>query len=298
MSKKQKVIVIVGPTASGKSDLGVKIAKKINGEVISADSRQVYKGLDIGTGKITKHERRGVPHYLLDVADPRRTFSAARYQKLGKAAIRTILKKGKIPIIVGGTGLYIDSLTYDYPLPSVKPNLKLRKELEKISTEDLFRKLLMKDSVRASGIDRRNRRRLIRALEILQKQPIPEYGSVLRRISPYELVKIGIRKDPSDLKNLIHKRLLKRLHHGLVKEVKKLIEKDGVSHKRLEDLGLEYRYVSRYLRKELTKAEMIQKLDSEIWKYAKRQMTWFKRDKEIRWINLEEEKELLQLIFK
>jgi len=291
--QKPKIIVILGPTSSGKSDLGVLLAKKFNGEVISADSRQVYKGLDIGTGKITKREMRGIPHHLLDVAAPKTIFSATRYQKLGKAAILKILKKGKVPIIVGGTGLYIDSLIYDYPLPSVKPNQKLRKELEKLSTEELFHRLEKLDPRRAKNIDPKNPRRLIRALEILSFQPIPSYDSVLRKESPYMVFKIGIKKDPRVLKELIHNRLLKRIKQGLIKEVEKLLEKKQINYKRLEELGLEYRFVARYLLGEMNKKEMLEKLEREIYQYAKRQMTWFKRDQDIRWIDSADELENL-----
>ncbi len=296
MSKKQKIIVVLGPTASGKSDLGVLLALRLNSgqakkifnikgaEIISADSRQVYRGLDIGTGKITKREMKAISHHLLDVASPKKQFSVTQYQKLGKQAISKIIKKGKIPIIVGGTGLYIDSLIYDYPLPNVKPNPKLRKELEKLSTEQLFTRLQKRDSRRAANIDSHNRPRLIRALEILSEGPIPSYESVLKKESPYDVIKIGIKKDPEELKLLIKKRLEKRLRQGLVGEVENLLKKKLVSHKRLEELGLEYRYVSRHLRGEMTKKEMVEALKKEIYKYAKRQMTWFKRDKEIRWI--------------
>ena len=148
------VVAVVGPTASGKSELAVKLAKKFNGEIISADSRQVYKRLNIGSGKITKKEMSGIPHHLLDVASPKRTFTAAEYQKLGKEKIRKILSGGKLPIICGGTGFYIDSLLYDYKLPPVKPNQKLRRELEKQSAEKLFSKLLSLDPERAATIDK------------------------------------------------------------------------------------------------------------------------------------------------
>lgn len=282
---KPKVLVILGPTASGKSDLGVQLAKKLNGEIISADSRQVYKGLDIGTGKITQKEMKGIPHYLLDVADPKRTFSVTRFQKLGRQAIKKILAKGKLPIIVGGTGLYIDALIYDYLLPQVKPNLPLRKELEKLDTEKLFSKLKIRDPERASRIDSRNRRRLIRALEILAVQPIPSPSEVLKKTSPYEVTKIGLRRNPEELKTLINQRLQKRFKKGMVREVQKLLVTKKITHKRLEDLGLEYRYISRYLRGLITKSEMIQQLETESYHYAKRQITWFKRDKEIEWID-------------
>lgn len=281
----KKILVVLGPTASGKSELGVRLAKKLNGEIISADSRQVYRGLDIGTGKITKTEMKGVLHHLLDVASPKSVFSVTQYQRLGRRAIQKILAKGKLPIVVGGTGLYIDALIYDYPLPAVKPNPALRKKLEKLSTEELFRQLQKLDAQRASNIDPRNRRRLIRALEILALQPIPSASEALQKTSPYEVVKIGIKKDSAELRELIHKRLGKRLKQGMIKEVESLLKKKVVSQARLESLGLEYRYVSRYLRGLLTKEEMVQKLETEIYRYAKRQMTWFRRDKEIQWIS-------------
>lgn len=293
---KPNVLVVLGPTASGKSDLAVSLARKLNGEIISADSRQVYRGLDIGTGKITQREMKGIPHHLLDVADPRRIFSVTRYQTLGRAAIKKILKKGKLPIIVGGTGLYIDALIYDYPLPEVKPNPTLRRELEKLTTEDLFHKLQKKDPVRASEIDPHNRRRLIRALEILEEGPIPSHDSTLRRSSPYETTFIGLSWSPEELKNRIHIRLLKRLRKGMIQEIGNLLKEKKVTHKRLESLGLEYRYVSRFLKKEITEEEMVQILESEIWKYAKRQMTWFKRNKEILWVSPDEEEKLFQLL--
>src|SRR5258708_296896 len=174
----EQVIAIVGPTASGKSTLAVNLAREFNGEVISADSRQVYKGIDIGTGKITKREMRGVLHYLLDVASQESTFTVAQFQKLGMQAIKKILAKGKLPIICGGAGFYIDSLLYDYALPSIPPNAALRKKLEKRSAAKLFRELKKPDPVRAKNIDRFNKRRLVRALEIVYATggPVPELG--------------------------------------------------------------------------------------------------------------------------
>jgi len=321
-----KIIVVVGPTASGKSELAVKIAKKftphllkikgvgVNGfEIISADSRQIYKGLDIGSGKITKKEMQGIPHHLLDVASPKRVFTVAQYQKLAKKALKNILKRGKIPIICGGTGFYINALIYDYQFPQVPPQPKLRKQLEKKSTEELFVQLQKLDPERAKNIDKHNRRRLIRALEIIltTKKPIPPltspWGSNI-----YEVLKIGIKKSPKELKKLIKKRLLKRLKMGMIDEVKKLHYQQGLSWKRLDDLGLEYRYVARYLRqraqvnadptrtdaekKKILKKleqEMVETLNKEIYRYAKRQMTWFKKDKEIHWIKNYKEAEKL-----
>jgi tRNA dimethylallyltransferase len=276
-----KVIVIVGPTASGKSDLAVKIAKKYKGEVISADSRQVYKGLNIGSGKITKKEMQGVPHYLLDVASPKTVFTAAKYQKLARKVVNNILKHGKVPVIVGGTGFYIDTLLYDTSLPEVEPNHKLRAKLENKTTAELFDLLEKKDPERAKHIDPHNPRRLIRALEIVEK--LGTVPKLEERKSRYEAIKIGILKTSEELRKRIHDRLLSRMRQGMVREVKRL-HREGVSWKRMEDLGLEYRYVSRYVRGLIIKEEMLTTLEQEIFQYAKRQMTWFKKDKEIVWI--------------
>ncbi|MEK7612980.1 MAG: tRNA (adenosine(37)-N6)-dimethylallyltransferase MiaA, partial [Patescibacteria group bacterium] len=163
----KKVLVIVGPTASGKSGLAVRLAKKFKGEIISVDSRQVYKGLDIGTGKITKKEMKGVPHYLLDVANPKKQFSVSQYKKFADKIVRYIVLENRLPIIVGGTGFYIDTLAGKFSLPDVPPNKLLRRKLEKFDTEELFKMLKKKDPARAKTIDRHNKVRLIRALEIV-----------------------------------------------------------------------------------------------------------------------------------
>ncbi len=283
--RKPKVLVILGPTASGKSDLAVKLARKFNGEVISADSRQVYKGLDIGSGKITKREMMGVPHYLLSVASPKGLFTAERYRRLGKAAIKKILAKDRLPIICGGTGLYIDTLMYDYNFPKVPPQKALRAKLEKLSTAKLFEKLIKQakgiDSTTAKRIDKHNRRRLIRALEIISftGKPIPP----IEKSSPYDVTKIGIKIAPEQLKKNIEKRLTNRLKIGMVGEVRRL-HANGLSWKRLYDLGLEYRYISRYLRGLISLDQMKADILHESYQYAKRQMTWFKRDQSIIWI--------------
>ncbi|MDO8664841.1 MAG: tRNA (adenosine(37)-N6)-dimethylallyltransferase MiaA [Candidatus Liptonbacteria bacterium] len=286
-----KIIVIVGPTASGKTDLAIKIAKKFDGEIISADSRQVYKGMNIGTGKVTKKEMAGIPHHLLDVASPRRTFTVAHYQKLGSAAIKKILSKGKLPIIVGGTGFYIDTLLYNYNLPSVKQNLKLRHELEKKSAEELFNKLKKLDPRRAETIDRHNKVRLIRAIEIViaTKKPVPKLALWQSQgESQYNFLKIGVKIGPKKLKERIKKRLMARFKDGMTEEVK-MLRKKGLSWKKLDSFGLEYRFISRSLRRIISKKEMEETLEQEIWKYSKRQMTWFRKDKKIKWVKKESE---------
>jgi len=276
-----KILVIVGPNASGKTGLSIKLAKKFNGEVISADSRQVYKGMDLGTGKVTKKEMQGIKHYLLDVASPKSRFSAAQFVKLGDKAIKQIFKKGRLPIVCGGTGFYVDALLYGLPI-TVAPDWKLRQQLEKLSAYQLFNKLKRVDAKRAKNIDPHNKRRLIRALEIAQKTgaPVPPPPRTLR----YNVLKIGVKRSKKELRKRIHDRLLVRMKQGMIKEIEKL-HGQGVSWQKLNDFGLEYRFVSRYLKGELSKEEMLNLLETAIWHYAKRQLTWFRRDQEIHWEN-------------
>lgn len=280
--QKPKLIVILGPTATGKSALAVRLAKHIGGEVISADSRQVYRGMDIGTGKITKKEMRGVPHHLLDVASPKQQYSVARFVRDAKKAAVDIHKKKRIPIIVGGTGLYIDALSRGTSLPEVPPNLNLRAQLEKLTTEKLFALLKKKDSRRAHTIDRHNRRRLIRALEIVEL-----LGKVppAQTRSDFETLFIGLTLPQEQLRKKIHRRLSARMSRGMVAEVRKL-HKNGVSWKKLEEFGLEYRNIAQYLQKKIPKQEMLLRLTKDIKHYAKRQMTWFKRHPDIHWFSL------------
>lgn len=281
---KQKLIVILGPTATGKSDLAVKIAKDFDGEIISADSRQVYKGLDIGSGKITKKEMEGVPHYLLDVASPKRTFTVSQFKKLAEKAIKEISKSGKTPIICGGTGFYIDSLVYDLNIPEVKADLKLRKELNKKSLEELQNILKKLDKERFKEIDTKNKVRLVRAIEIAKHLgKVPKLKSDVSSLkSKFDVIWIGIDWKDEILKERIYKRVLNRMD-GMKKEVKKL-RKSGLSFKRMEALGLEYRNLSLLEQNKITEKEFIEKLNTEIWQYAKRQRTWFKRNKEINWV--------------
>lgn len=301
MNKKQKIVVVAGPTASGKSDLAVKIAKKFNGEIISADSRQVYRGMDIGSGKITKKEMEGVPHYLLDVASPKQRFTVAQFKKLADKAIENIARRNKLPIICGGTGFYIQAVIDDLLIPQIKPDFKLRARLEKKTTEELFAELKKLDPRRAKNIDRRNPRRLIRALEIIYKtgQVVPSiYNSPqpslkLREGAPplilrggweeLNLLFLGIKKSPEELARRIKIRLEKRLKQGMIKEVERLREQ-GISWKRLESFGLEYRWLARFLQNKISREEMIERLQKDIGHFAKRQMTWFKRDPRIRWV--------------
>lgn len=284
-----KVIVILGPTASGKSDLAVRIAKQHKGEVVSADSRQIYKGLNIGAGKITKKEMMGIPHHLLDVANPKNVFTVSDFKKEAEAAFKNIHSRNKLPIMCGGTGFYIQSITDGIILPEVPPNAALRLKLSTKSAAELFALLKKLDLKRAKMIDKKNPHRLIRAIEIAKA--LGKVPSLSAKPSAYEFLQIGILTDPKKLRERIHTRLIARLKKGMFQEAINL-HKKGLSWKRMEALGLEYRYLALYLQNKLTRQEMIEKLESEIWHYAKRQMTWFKRDKRIKWFKITDAKKI------
>ncbi len=287
--QKPKLIVILGQTATGKSGVAVRLAKKFDGEVVSADSRQVYKGLDLGTGKITKKEMRGIPHHLLDIASPREQFSVAEYKKLADTAISGILKRGKIPILCGGTGLYIDTVVNGTILPGVAPNIKLRKELNNKTAKQLFEMLKKLDPKRAETIDSKNPRRTIRAIEIAST--LGRVPNLEVRLPSWGVLKIGLTLPDKTLKQKIHIRLFSRIRLGMVAEARRL-HKRGLSWGRMEALGLEYKYLAKYVNNKISKQEMLARLETEIWRYAKRQRTWFKRDKEILWFEPAEFKEI------
>lgn len=276
----QKVIVVVGQTSTGKSDLAVRVAKRFGGEVIIADSRQVYKGIDLGSGKISQEEMEGVPHHLQDIADPKENFSVYGYRKLAEKKIKEIINRGNLPIIVGGTGFYVDALTMGIVLPRVPPNPKLREKLQKKSAAVLFARLKRIEPSRAATIDPRNKVRLIRAIEIVSALGwVPK----LRRAVPkFEFIKIGLLFPERVLKKRIRTRLRKRLRAGMVIELERL-HKRGTPWKRFEEMGFDQKYVALYLQGRLNDRELQDVLFTANWRYAKRQMRWFKRDKEIHW---------------
>jgi len=282
---KPRIYVIVGPTASGKSAYAVELARKLNGEVISADSRQVYRGLDIGSGKITNTEMRGVPHHMLDVVDPKRVFTAHDYAQMAHPILADIIARGKAPIICGGTGFYIDALLGRTSLPDVPPDSKLRARLAKKSPAQLFAMLEKKDERRAASIDRHNSVRLIRALEIVAALGSVPPMSRFHLDTPVEW--IGIERSDDELRTRIHARLVQRMKTGMLAEVRRLHER-GLSYKRMEELGLEYRYLARYLRGTLSKKAMLTELEHEIWQYAKRQRTYWRKNSDAVWNKLTE----------
>lgn len=289
---KPKVLVIVGPTASGKTSLSIKLAQKFNGEVISADSRQVYRGLDLGSGKVTTEEMDGVPHHLLDIALPMDVYTAADFKRDAAAAIFDIQNRRRLPIIAGGTFFYIDALLGRVSTPAVPPNDILRASLETKSTNELLALLTELDTTRAQTIDHDNPRRLIRAIEIataLGHVPLPS------TTTPYDVYTIGITIDQEALHRNIHVRLQERLEAGMVKEVEGLLA-SGVTYERLEALGLECRYISRYLRSEMTYQAAVAELETKTRQFAKRQMTWLKRDDTIHWIDKSDTEQINTLV--
>ncbi len=294
-----KVVVIVGPTASGKSGLAIKLAKKLKGEVISADSRQVYMGLDVGTGKVTKKEMAGIPHHLLDVASPKRKFSAGDYTKAARSAIADITKRGKIAIVAGGTGFYIDALMGRIELPEIAPNPALRKKLASKSAAQLFAMLKKKDPKRATAMDtpseRNNSVRLIRALEIASA-PAAKKSARSNLVHPYDALWIGISPSLTVLDKKIRKRLVERIEkQGMVAEAKRL-HKAGLSYKRMRELGLEYRSLADLLEQKITTEEMIETLYSEIRRYARKQTGYLNRNQEIMWFDPKDIKKISTVV--
>ena len=273
--------MIVGPTASGKSALAIRLAKKFKGEIVSADSRQVYRGLDIGSGKVTKREMRGVPHHMLDVTSLRNQFTVVNYSRMAHKAIDDILSRSKLPIIVGGTGLYIKAIVDGVAYPEVPPNPKLRKRLEKLETGKLFQLLVNLDSGRSRVIDKNNPRRLIRAIEIAKA--LGAVPPIVRDRVRYVVVQIGLKPAIHDLRFKIHERVRARLKRGWIREVNKLHEQ-GLSWKRIEDIGLGYKIIAQHLQGRIRKPDIIPLITTAELNYTKRQMTWFKRDKRIIWI--------------
>lgn len=280
-----KLLVICGPTATGKSDLAVRLAKIFDGEVVSADSRQVYKGLDIGTGKITHKEMEGIPHYLLDVASPMDRFTVMDWKKQAKTVVDDIHARNKLPIICGGTGFYIKSLVDDIKLPNIEVDEREREKLEEKTLEELYKELKQLDSVFAAKIDSKNKRRLFNAVVLARRfGKVPQINNNPEK---YEALQIGIIFPDAKLKERINKRLISRINAGMIEEAVR-VHKEGLSFERMDELGLEYRYLAKFLQKIISKEQLIDSLATKIWQYARRQKTWFKKDKRIHWFDVSE----------
>ena len=279
-----KLVVILGPTASGKSALGIALALRWQGEIVSADSRQVYRGLDIGTAKVTAAERLLVPHHLLDVAEPNDIYTVSQFQQDAIAAINTILARDRQPFLVGGSAHYIQTVVDHFDMPHIPPQPELRAQLQARPLTELLMQLETLDPQCAASIDRNNPRRVIRALEVclVSGQPF----SAQRRVAAplFHCLLLGIHWERELLYRRIDGRIDERVQQGLVQEVEHLLA-CGVSHEWLDALGLEYRFVSRFLRGQFaSEAEMVQRLKYASHDFTRRQLTWFQRDKRIHWI--------------
>jgi len=293
MAPKPKIIAIVGPTAAGKTSLSITIAKHVAGEVISADSRQVYRGMDIGSGKVTGTEMDGVPHHLLDVADPMEIYTGSRFVTDATRAIDDILKRGSCPIVAGGTFFYVDLLRNKMQAAPVEPDTTYRATLAQYSTAELFTLLEAADPRRAAGIDAHNRRRLERALEIINTLGVVPQSTP--QASPYNWLVLGIDISQAQLHANIYKRIIDRMEAGMIEEVERL-HYEGVSWDRLDAFGLEYRYIAKYLQGELTKDTMIEQLNFKSRQFAKQQLTWLKKDQEIVWVNPKDTNTVLKTV--
>lgn len=289
---KPKVVVIVGPTASGKTAVSIELAKKINGEIISADSMQIYKYMDIGTAKPTLDEMQGIKHYMLDVVMPDETFNVAKYKSMAESAIEEILKKGKVPIIVGGTGLYVNTLVDGIEFADVPGDEEYRNELiEKGYREgamSIYKELEKVDSESAKKIDPNNIRRVARALEIYKVtgKTKTQLDIESRKEVKYDYRLFGMEWDRETLYNRIDLRVDKMIEAGLIDEVRNVTEKFKISNTAVQGLG--YKEVIEFLNGNISYEEMIEKLKLETRHYAKRQLTWFRKDKRIKWIKPDE----------
>ena len=281
MERLPKVVAVVGTNASGKSALGVKLARALDAEIISADSRQVFRGLDLGSGKITPQEMEGVPHHMIDVREPGEFFSMADFQRMAYAQIGEILGRGRLPMIVGGTGLYVDSVLDGYLLSDQEPDLSYRAELEERSTPELYAMLLR---LRPDAqVEKNNRNRVMRMLERLHDGDDATPGKQAR----YRSLRLGVSWPRDVLRERIDERIRMRLAQGMIEEVQGLLAR-GVSPSFLLGLGLEYRFITRYLTGEIPdKDDMLAQLAQAIRKFAKRQMTWFRRNPDIVWLDMQ-----------
>ncbi|MBR4110404.1 MAG: tRNA (adenosine(37)-N6)-dimethylallyltransferase MiaA [Clostridia bacterium] len=295
---KPKVVVIVGPTASGKTAVSIELAKILNGEIISADSMQIYKEMNIGSAKPTEEEMQGIYHHMIDVVDPTENFNVAKYKEMAEECIKKVLAKGKVPIIVGGTGLYVSTLTNGIEFSEIESDIEYRKELEKIAEQEnginiLFNQLKEIDPEATNIIDKNNVRRVIRALEIFRvtgKTKTQVDKESIKELK-YNYLIFGMLWDRQELYDRIDQRVDIMVEMGLVEEVEKLYKK-GISSTAIQGLG--YKEIIEYLDEKITLEEAIEKIKQETRRYAKRQMTWFKRDKNIIWLNAKNKEEVVK----
>ena len=290
MDSKQKLLVIIGPTAVGKTNLSIEMAKRYNGEIISGDSMQIYRGMDIGTAKITNEEMQGIPHHLIDIKEPEETFSVAEFQLLVRAKINEIAGRGKLPIIVGGTGLYIQSVIYDYQFSDVPGDEVFRTELEEraeqIGNEELYKELQAVDPESAKQIHPNNVRRVIRALEIfhLTGKTMQDYQSKQQPDLLYDTALIGLTMDREKLYERINLRVDIMIEQGLLDEVKSLYQKGLRDYQSIQAIG--YKEIYDYLDDNVTWDTAVSQLKQNSRRYAKRQLTWFRNKMDVQWFDM------------
>ena len=299
-NKKPKLIVILGPTASGKTELAIKLARKFNGEIVNADSRQIYKKMDIGTGKIENRNwildirklkisniqypiSNNIPIHLIDIVNPDEDFSVAEYKKLAINKIKEIQKRNKTPFLVGGTGLYISSVVDNLEIPKAPPNNKIRERLNKLNAKKLFEKLKKVDPKSAKIIGKNNKRKLIRSLEVYEITRRPFSAQQIKGQPLFNVLQIGIKIDREKLYKKIDQRVNEMIKIGLIEETKKLAEKYSFSLPAMSGIG--YQEIGLYLKNKITLDEAVQKIKFRTHQYARRQITWFKRLGKIKWID-------------
>ena len=283
MTAAAPVVVVCGTTASGKSELGVRLARELGGEVVSADSRQVYRGLDLGSGKLLPHERGGIPHHLIDVAEPGTTYTVVDFQRDAYAAIDAITARGRRSLLVGGTGLYVDAVVRGYRFRGGPPDPERRRALDALDDAALLARLAQLDPAAVALVDARNRRRLIRAIELAEGGH--SYADSRHASPRHPALELGLRWPLDVLDRRIGARLRARIDAGLVEEVERLLAR-GVPPEWLDGLGLEYRYTVRHLRGEIApREEYVEQLARAIRRFARRQLTWFRRHASIQWLD-------------
>lgn len=300
---KEDLLILMGPTAVGKTKVSVNLAQILNGEIISADSMQIYKYMDIGTAKVTESEMKGIPHYLVDFINPDREYTVSNYQEDATKYITQINEKNKLPIVVGGTGLYINSLIYDLNFTKVPPNNNIRNKYELLAEKYgniyIHNRLSKIDKKSSDKINVGDRRRIIRALEIydLTGKTMSEYNKNFRRENNrYNLIMICLNMDRSKLYDRINKRVDKMIEYGLIDEVKKIFDL-GYDKNTIALQGIGYKEIIEYLEGNITLDYAINKIKQGSRNYAKRQLTWFRRDKRIKWINKDEFNNSKDLIY-
>jgi tRNA dimethylallyltransferase len=287
--QRPKIIAIVGATASGKTQLAIDLAKRFSGEVISCDSRQIYRGLDIGTGKVTAREMQGIPHHLLDIADPHTVYTGTDFVRDAQHAIADMYTRGQLPIIAGGTFFWIDLLRGRHQAAPVPANPEFRESLATVSNEELLERLLATDPSRAATIDPHNRRRLVRALEIIEALGhVPTITQAAE--SPYNWLTIGLTRSPEDLRSRYRTRAKEWLEHGLVDEVRWATA--TLSPERFQELGFEYTLTDLLINGDIDEITYLDRFEQQNWQYAKRQLTWLKRDTDIHWYTPEQYEDL------